>query len=57
MDISSHLSIAVYCAENWKLLLARTVLHFSWVRSKKISTKGGQARMQESFQFSHFSDN
>ena len=23
MDISSQISIAVYCAENWKMLLAR----------------------------------
>ena len=29
-------TIAVYCAENWKLLLARTLLHFSCaMRSKK----------------------
>ena len=54
-DISSHLSIAVYCAENWKLLLAPTFLQFPCVRSKKISTKGGQARTQVGFQFSHFS--
>ena len=40
------LSIAVYCAENWKLLLAPTLLHFSYVRSKKKSTKGGHARTQ-----------
>ena len=39
MDISSYLSIAVYCAENWKLLLARTLLHFSCVRSKKFGQK------------------
>ena len=55
MDISSHLSIAVYCAENWKLSLARTLLHFSCVRSKKISTKGAQARTHVTFQFSHLS--
>ena len=50
MDISSHLSIAVYCAENWKLLLARILFRFSCVRSKNNSTKDGQARTQVSFQ-------
>ena len=50
----SHLRIAVYCAENWKLLLAG-ILHFSCMCANKILTKGGQAQMQESFQFSHFS--
>ena len=49
-----HLSIAVYCAKNWKLLLAG-ILHFSCMCANKILTKGGQAQMQESFQFSHFS--
>ena len=27
MDISSQINIAVYCAENWKMLVAR-ILHF-----------------------------
>ena len=51
----AHLSIAVYCAENWKLLLAGILLHFSCMCANKILTKGGQAQMQVSFQFSHFS--
>ena len=55
MDISCHSSIAVCWAENWKLLLAHILLRFYCVAFKKISTKGGQARMQVSFQFSHFS--
>ena len=49
MDISSQISIAVYCAENWKMLLAR-IHHFSCVRSK-----GGQARTQVGFQLFDYS--
>ena len=55
MDICSHISIAVYRAENWKLLLVRILIPFTCRRSKKVSTKGGEARTQVSFQFSHFS--
>ena len=36
MDISSQISVVVYFAENRKLLLARTLHHFSCVRSRKI---------------------
>ena len=32
----------IYCAENWKLLLPRTLLHFFLRVFRKIWTKGGQ---------------
>ena len=47
-------TIAVYCAENWKLLLARTLLHFSWaMRSKKIRLRwlSSDARKLSVFSF------
>lgn len=39
VDISSHLSVAVYCAENWKLLLARTLLRFFLRVFKKLHNR------------------
>ena len=47
-------TIAVYCAENWKLLLARTLLHFSCARcSKKIRLRwlSSDARKLSVFSF------
>ena len=51
MDISSHLSIAVYCAENWKLLLARILPRFSCVRSKRIRQKVVKLGRRKAFNF------
>ena len=47
-------TIAVYCAENWKLLLARTLFHFSCaMRSKKIRLRwlSSDARKLSVFSF------
>ena len=44
-------TIAVYCAENWKLLLARTLLHFSYVRSKKFRQKVVKFGRRKAFNF------
>ena len=47
-------TIAVYCAENWKLLLARTLLHFPCaMRSKKIRLRwlSSDARKLSLFSF------
>ena len=47
-------TIAVYCAENWKLLLARTLLHFCCaMRSKKIRLRwlSSDARKLSVFSF------
>ena len=53
MDISSQKSIAVYCAENWKMLLARIHL-FLRTFIKKL-TKGDQTRAQVGFQLFDYS--
>ena len=39
MDISSQISIAVYCAENWKMLVARIHLFPAYVQEKKIDKR------------------
>ena len=52
--ISMLNTIAVYCAEKWKLLLARTLLHFSCtMRSKKIRLRwlSSDARKLSLFSF------
>ena len=59
MDISSQKSIAVYCAENWTMLLARQYSPFflrTFIKKKKKKlTKGDQARTKVGFQLFDYS--
>ena len=57
MNFSSQRSIAVYCAENWKMLLSR-IHHFflrTFIKKKKKLTKGDQARTKVGFQLFDYS--